>query len=824
QYPYWQQAVRYEIRASLDEGRGVLGGVERLVYHNHSPDTLTTISFHLYLNAFRPGSRWADADSMERRRRFNDLKDPDYGFNHVRNVRIMGQPVEAIWPFAPDSTVVRFRLPAPLAPGDSMVVDMDWDARPSTVPRRQGRRGRRFDFAQWYPKVVVYDRYGWEEQPLYPAGEFYGEFGTFLVDLDLPQDEVMGATGVPLCGDPGWDRANQVPDRPIQYQRDYYPDAPRYRPEGLDCVRTDGETAGVPAAPLGPGRKRVVWYAEQVHHFAMSLNPDYRYEGSAYGDVAIHVLYQPGDSVSWGRGVATGRTALALRWLDWFFGKFSWPQITNVHRIEGGGTEFPMMIMNGGASQGLIVHELGHNYVMGQLANNEWREGWLDEGFTSFQSSLFQEATRHGYDGYSRIEPYLTGLDLDGMSEPASLVSQDYRDFDSYNTSIYTRGEQFFYELRYLVGDETLLRIMRTYFAGWKLKHVDEAAFKSVAEEVSGMNLTTFFAEELHGTALVDYAVGRVKIRRTGGPAGGRTDGEAPKDSLGPASAHAAPTGRNEAADSGWRTRVEVIRKGDDHLPVEVWVFGQSDTTMVRTDGLAQRAWVEVDTRSKPREVRLDPRGRTRDWNMLNNVWRRGWLFNRREPRPEHYLDTWFSARRARDRKTVGWLPTVWYNDAAGFTLGLRTREDYFGRFDQNLAQFSVGTGWSSDRNVRDEDFFLRFRNPTWLRSPGLAETLEAYNVEGRFGASLAVEHTHRDHEYWGPVRAAGLSLTWLQPDDFRYLDPGYYEDAGTAELALSGGVADERGGWHLSARGSAAGGLAYNRRGLDRAHPGVDP
>ncbi|HET9294248.1 MAG TPA: hypothetical protein VFO06_08150, partial [Gemmatimonadales bacterium] len=91
--PYWQQRVAYEIDASLDEGRGVLSGTQRLRYHNNSPDTLRTLSFHLYLNAFRPGSRWAAADSVEGRRRFNDLKDPNYGFNHVRNVRIQGSPV-----------------------------------------------------------------------------------------------------------------------------------------------------------------------------------------------------------------------------------------------------------------------------------------------------------------------------------------------------------------------------------------------------------------------------------------------------------------------------------------------------------------------------------------------------------------------------------------------------------------------------------------------------------------------------------------------------------------------------------------------------------
>jgi len=182
----------------LDEPRGVLSGTERIRYVNRSPDTLSTFSLHLYLNAFRPGSRWSDADSIEGRRRFNDLREPNFAFNHVRNVRIGGTRVVPFFPFAPDSTVVRFALPQPLPPGDSISVDLEWDARPSTVPRRQGRQGRRFDFAQWYPKVVVYDRYGWEEHPLYPAGEFYGEFASFLVDLDVPADQVIGATGVPM--------------------------------------------------------------------------------------------------------------------------------------------------------------------------------------------------------------------------------------------------------------------------------------------------------------------------------------------------------------------------------------------------------------------------------------------------------------------------------------------------------------------------------------------------------------------------------------------------------------------------------------------------
>jgi len=104
----------------------------------------------------------------------------------------MGEQLRPDYPYAPDSTIAHWRLPRPLAPGDSLVLSVNWTRDRSTLPRRQGRQGRRFDFAQWYPKVVVYDKYGWEDHPLYPGGEFYGEFASYDVMLDLAADQVVG--------------------------------------------------------------------------------------------------------------------------------------------------------------------------------------------------------------------------------------------------------------------------------------------------------------------------------------------------------------------------------------------------------------------------------------------------------------------------------------------------------------------------------------------------------------------------------------------------------------------------------------------------------
>jgi hypothetical protein len=699
----------------------------------------------------------------------------------------MGTPVAAIYPFAPDSTIVRFALPRPLPPQETMVVEMEWDARPSTVPRRQGRQGRRFDFAQWYPKVVVYDRYGWEEHPLYPAGEFYGEFGSFVVDLDVAADQVVGATGVPVCGDPGWERANRNQARPVEYQRSYYGSR---TPAG-------GCTGAI------QGRKRIRWYAEDVHHFAFSLNPQYRYEGGRFGDVVIHVLYQPGDESSWGDGVAVKGTAVALAWLDRLFGKFAWPQITNLHRIEGGGTEFPMMMMNGSADQGLILHELGHNYTMGILANNEWREGWLDEGFTSFQTDWFWE-TQGRTDAYQDSEAAILMLDLDDYSEPPSLVAAAYRDFTAYNTAIYTRGKLFFHQLRYIVGDATMHRILQTFYQRWKLKHVDEAAFRSVAEEVSRRDLSTFFAQWLHTTELYDYAVGKVKSEKS------------------------EKSERSERTEGRWITRVEVVRKANGRIPVEVAVIAERDTGIARAEGLAEREWVEVETRSKPKLVRLDPRVRTHDWNMLNNQKPAGGFFAQlfgQRVQTETYFHPYFKTRSRRDRLTIGLHPTVWYNDAGGVTIGLRTLRDYLGRFEQDQTLISVANGWAADNGVEDVDFFFRYRNPLALRGPNASQTFDVFNVEGRYGITTRADWSRRAHLTFGPTRSRSLSLQWVAIDDVRYLDPGLYDDVGTVELQLGSGVSTETGDWRLALESSVGGGLAYNQEGLAASgRPDLDP
>jgi hypothetical protein len=242
----------------------------------------------------------------------------------------------------------------------------------------------------------------------------------------------------------------------------------------------------------------------------------------------------------------------------------------------------------------------------------------------------------------------------------------------------------------------------------------------------------------------------------------------------------------------------------------------------------AEREWVEIPTRTKPRTIVLDPLVRSHDWNMLNNRRRLGFSLGKAllgSDDPDVYLHRYFRTRVRRDGPTVGLAPVAWYNDAGGVTLGLRSRTDYLGRFEQNVAMVTASTGWGVDDDVRDVDFWFRLRNPVLLRAPNVSQTLDVYNVEGRFGATAALERTRRDHLSFGPERTAGVALQWVQPDDFRYLDRGYYDDAGTVELTLTGGLTTQKGRWDLGVHSTLAGGLAYHRDGLAASgRPDLDP
>ncbi|HEU0015240.1 MAG TPA: M1 family metallopeptidase [Longimicrobium sp.] len=570
QRPYFQQGVAYRIEARLDEGADVLTGRARLTYVNRSPDTLDSLYLHQHLNAFRPNSAWARRELRDGNTRFQALGPEQHAFERFTGITVDGTEVRAAYPGAPDSTVAAIALPRPLRPGDSAVVVMDWQARLSTLPRRQGRAGRHFDFAQWYPRVAVYDRTGWAHNPLLPQGEFYGEFGRYDVTLDLAADQVVGHTGVVVEGDPGY----RETDLGIGYRPGPAP------------------SLGLLAGQAEAGRKRVRIYADSVIHFAWSADPRFLHDfsrrqtqaddGRAVPQAGIHVFYLPTDT-AWDEQVVLRRTFESLEWLERLFGRFPYPQITNLHRLESGGTEFPMLVMNGSASPTLITHELTHQYLHGILANNEWREGWLDEGFTSFVSNWWWEESAGDTIWYGTMRT-LERLERTDSSE---VVDQPGAAFSSpriYSSMTYGKASAVFRMLREMVGHQTMRRILRTYYERHRFTHVTGQDFQRVAEEVAGRDLDWFFDQWLRRRDKLDYGITNTAAQRMG--------------------------------DGRWRTRVTVLRTGQAWMPVALRVGGETVTLESR----ARRQTATVVTREKPAQAELDPGRVLIDLDRSNNT------------------------------------------------------------------------------------------------------------------------------------------------------------------------------------------------------------
>jgi Peptidase family M1 domain len=596
---YWQQRADYDIAARLDETRQVVVARGSLRYTNNSPDVLTEMFVHQYLNAFRPYSRWSDVDEKEGRTRFQNLEDPAFGYERfTARPTVDGVPVIVDYPGAPDSTVARFALPKPLRSGQTITVSFEWEARPSTTFRRQGRRGRHYDLAQWYPKVAVYDRGGWQANSLIPAGELYGEFGDFRVALVLAQDQVVGATGVPVVGDPGYSRATRN-GLGGQLLRNAY-----------------GPLSGNGVVPIAPDSMRtVVFEAKNVHHFAWTTDPQYRYEGGVYvrpalkqkpgyriwDTVAVHALYRAGDDSTWGRGVVVQRTIEALTWLEKVYGPYAYPQITAAHRLDGGGTEFPMMMHNGSASLELILHEAGHIFTYGILANNEWRSGWMDEGLTSYQTSWRLGETPQEI-AASRLAtdprwmaPALTPVELTRRArfiadaEPVGSNAEVFRNFNNYNAMVYTRAEQMYSALRDVVGDAAFFRIWPEYYNVWALKHVDRVAMVRASERTTGRALGWFFDQWLDVAGEVQYSLKEVVT--------------------------------TQRKPNEWVTTARLVRVGAYRHPMPVGVRTATGWTFARGDAFKDDQRITITSTEKPELVRLDPLGLTDDVRAPSQQW-----------------------------------------------------------------------------------------------------------------------------------------------------------------------------------------------------------
>ncbi len=487
QSDYWQQHVDYKMDLTFTDSNNQYSGIQELTYTNNSPDTLFTVFFHLYPNAFQPGSMMdvrartiIDPDSRIGER-ISTLRSEDQGFLKVDNFRQKGNLLET----EVQGTILKVKLAKPIRPGKKEKFSLHFTGQSPVQIRRSGRNnaeGVAYSMSQWYPKMCEYDRQGWHADP-YIAREFYGVWGDFDVTIKMDSAYTIGATGV-----------LQNPEAVGH----------GYLPKGKNLKRPEG--------------KLLTWNfkAEKVHDFVWAADKDYIHKiVKVKGEPELHFFYKNtvGIKPVWEQLPAYVIQIFSIAQDQ--YGKYPWPQYSVIQGGDGG-MEYPMAtLITGhrrlGSLVGTTCHEIMHEWFYGIIASNEGEYPWMDEGFAEYSDSkimaqLFESVTRTDlyYDRY-----LLTAKN--GLEEPMSTRGDYFKTNGAYSTSTYSKGGVFVAQLGYIMGEDVLYRTLRRYFDEWKFKHPDPNDFLRIAEKESGMQLDWYLSYMMNTTETIDYGISKVE-------------------------------------------------------------------------------------------------------------------------------------------------------------------------------------------------------------------------------------------------------------------------------------------------------------------------
>ncbi len=479
----WQQHVEYTMNVKLDVSSHKVSGTQKLVYFNNSPDTLSKIYYHLFFNAFQPGSmmdvRSRTISDPDRRvgDRIASLHEDEIGYQHVQSLKQDGKDVS----MRVDQTILEVTLAKPILPHSKTTLDLTFDAQVPLQIRRSGRDNREgiaFTMTQWYPKLAEYDFQGWHADQ-YIAREFHGVWGNFDVTITTDPTYVIAGTG--------------ILQNPEKVGHGY---------------EKSGQSVARPAGNL-------TWHflAHDVIDFAWAADPDYTHDRvQVPGGPELHFFYQKNDKTvdAWKRVQDAG--VKIFQYLNEHFGKYPFETYSVIQGGDGG-MEYPMctMILGEGQFRGVastMAHEVAHSWYQMTLASNESLYPWMDEGFTEFASSealaeIFPVENPH-------TSSYLAyfALVTSGLQEPASQHSDHYSTNRAYSVAAYSMGALFLNQLRYMMGDAAFYSGMKKYYNTWKMRHPEPNDFVRIMERASGLQLHWFLRYWIYTTKHIDYGIG----------------------------------------------------------------------------------------------------------------------------------------------------------------------------------------------------------------------------------------------------------------------------------------------------------------------------
>jgi hypothetical protein len=519
---YWQQDVHYTIHATIDEKTDIIAGKEKLVYWNNSPDTLYRVYFHVYQNAFQPGSYLDDLHQA------NHIH-PHYGKyesqglgTEVTHIAIDGKVVKTEL----DNTIMIVYLNEPILPNTSVTFDIEFKTYydTGTVRRRMKKfnsyGAKQFNGCHWYPRIAVYDKkFGWSTNQ-HLGREFYGDFGTYDITLNFASNYIVAATGK------------------LQNEDEVLPAELRAQLDLRNFANKPWGEAPSIIIPYKQGeRKEWRFYAENVHDFAFTANPHYRIgeaEWTSKDGVTIktYAFVQEPHASGWQN--AAEYTAKIVQVFSEDIGMYGYHKMIVADARDG--MEYPMLTLCGGSDpgyRGLLAHEVGHNWFYGMVNSNETYRAFMDEGFTQFITAWAQEKI----DGINHIAPepksaYVKKFRKETPIRDRAVYYGYMRDAcvhrdpplnthsDGFGGAlrhgggyghVYYKTAVMLYALQYVLGDDLFKEAMQYYFQKWSFVHPYPEDFRQSIIEYTKVDLNWFFDQWLETTKTVDYRVGKVK-------------------------------------------------------------------------------------------------------------------------------------------------------------------------------------------------------------------------------------------------------------------------------------------------------------------------
>ena len=480
---YWQQEVDYKMVVDIDVESHQYEGIQSLVYNNHSPDTLKSVYFHLFYNAFQPDSEMAirlknGKDPNTRFQvNFDTLQPQNQGYLKVTNLKQDG--VNLVPKTA--GTILEVPLAKPLLPNQSTEFTLAFSGQVPSMIRRAGKNskdGVALSMAQWFPKMAEYDFDGWNAEP-YLGREFHGVWGNFDVTITIDKNYTVAASGY------------------LQNKEE-----------------VGHGFADIKKAKAKRGKLTLHFVAPKVHDFTWAADPDYIHDiYPGPNGVDLHFFYKDNPEIIENWKKLQPITASLMQFYNNTIGPYPYEQYSVVHGGDGGMEYAMLTLITGGRSYeglvGVTAHELAHSWFQHVLATNEMKHEWMDEGFTSFISAYAEAAVLEKQDDFPIESSYIRyfALARSGNEQPQMTNANRYRYNYAYERTAYSKGAVFLAQLGYVIGQENLSKTLREYYREFKFKHPRPNDFRRVAERVSGIQLKWYLTDWTQTTNTIDYGI-----------------------------------------------------------------------------------------------------------------------------------------------------------------------------------------------------------------------------------------------------------------------------------------------------------------------------